>query len=53
MKTLFLDIETLPADEASRDALAYLYERKQEKSRKKTSAPPASSRIVCARPCSG
>jgi hypothetical protein len=35
MKTLFLDIETLPADEASRDALAYLYERKQEKSRKK------------------
>ena len=35
MKTLFLDIETLPADEASRDALGYLYERKQEKSRKK------------------
>ncbi|MGZ5474796.1 MAG: ribonuclease H-like domain-containing protein, partial [Thermoanaerobaculia bacterium] len=25
----------MPADEASRDALAYLYERKQEKSRKK------------------
>lgn len=33
--TLFLDIETLPADEASHDALAYLYERKQEKAREK------------------
>lgn len=35
MKTLFLDIETLPADEASHNALGYLYERKQEKARKR------------------
>lgn len=33
--TLFLDIETLPADEANRGALGYLYERKQDKARKK------------------
>jgi DNA polymerase elongation subunit (family B) len=38
MTTLFLDIETLPADEARRDALAYLYGRKQEKTRKKAGA---------------
>jgi len=31
MKTLFLDIETIPADDAQRETLAYLYERKLEK----------------------
>ncbi len=31
MKTLFLDIETLPADEAQHETLAYLYARKREK----------------------
>ena len=35
MSTLFLDIETIPADEEKRETLAYLYERKQEKRRKK------------------
>jgi DNA polymerase elongation subunit (family B) len=35
MKTLFLDIETIPADESKHEVLAYLYERKQEKKRKK------------------
>ncbi len=31
MTTLFLDIETLPADEAQYETLAYLYARKREK----------------------
>jgi len=31
MNKLFLDIETLPADDASRDALMYLYQKKLEK----------------------
>jgi hypothetical protein len=35
MKTLFLDIETIPADNAQRETLAYLFERRQEKKRKK------------------
>ena len=43
--TLFLDIETLPAGEASRDALGYLYERKQEKSRKKAGTSCARLRV--------
>jgi hypothetical protein len=35
MKTLYLDIETIPADDAQCEALRYLYERKLEKQRKK------------------
>lgn len=35
MTTLFLDIETLPADDASQETLRYLYERKQEKTRER------------------
>lgn len=34
---LFLDIETLPADDSSRDALQYLYQRKLEKKQKRNS----------------
>lgn len=34
---LFLDIETLPADDASRDTLQYLYQRKLDKKQKKNS----------------
>lgn len=33
--TLFLDIETIPADESHRDVLKYLYARKSEKKKKK------------------
>jgi hypothetical protein len=35
MTTLFLDIETIPADEEKRETLAYLYARREEKKRKK------------------
>ena len=35
MTTLFLDIETLPADESSYEALKYLYERKLYKAEKR------------------
>ena len=31
MKKLFFDIETIPADESSREALQYLYDRKKIK----------------------
>lgn len=34
--TLFLDIETIPADESHRDVLKYLYARKSEKKKRKT-----------------
>lgn len=33
MTTLFLDIETIPAEDEKRETLAYLYERKREKAR--------------------
>jgi uncharacterized protein YprB with RNaseH-like and TPR domain len=33
MTTLYLDIETIPAEDEKRETLAYLYERKREKAR--------------------
>lgn len=35
MKTLYLDIETLPADESSRDALKFIYDKRVEKKLKR------------------
>jgi hypothetical protein len=34
-RTMVLDVETIPADEAQRDALLYLYEKRVEKKRKR------------------
>jgi len=45
MKTLFLDLETVPADEDKRETLAYLYERRVEKKRKKAGEGDASAAL--------
>jgi hypothetical protein len=41
MRTLYLDIETIPADDRDREKLAYLYARKREKQQKKKVAEPS------------
>ena len=45
MSTLFLDIETIPADEDKRETLVYLYERKREKKRKKVGEGDATAEL--------
>jgi very-short-patch-repair endonuclease len=44
MSTLFLDIETIPAEDEKRETLAYLYERKREKARSRVGEGDAAGR---------